>query len=160
MFYVNVLQVGGLFVSIEEAKKEANEQVSKHALTMLTVTDNDFATGRAHYVNKKEISVDGKLYDIAATTKHTLNTTFSVYHDEKEEGFIASMKDAFENILNTPKNSKHPTGKHLLTIKDFVPANKFALFIASNFSETFSVINAFAVQPPCLLVPHSPPNLG
>ncbi len=161
MLYLNVGQVGGLYMSINEAKNEAAEKLNDGHLATLTISDAEFKSGKAVYLNSKEIRYNGKLYDIACTTKEGSNVILKVQHDEKEEGLLSMLQETIEHWgENTGNTPKHPSLKHSIVIKDFMPASAFTLHAHSTFTQIFPIHYSRVSASPLLAVIKSPPKLG
>ena len=161
MLYLNVGQVGGLYVNINEAKSEAAQRINDKDLATLTISDAEFASGKASYLNDNEFRYNGNLYDVSTSVRNGDKVTFKVLHDEKEEGLLSKLKETVEhwgdNMGNT---SKHPSAKHTLVVKDFMPAAKFTFSANSTLNEMLSLSYSQAPASPLLTVLKSPPKLG
>ena len=161
MLYVNIGQVGGVYMNIDQAKKESAEKINTARLHTLTISESEFQSGKASYVNSNEISYKGSLYDIASTDTKDGKVTLTVLHDEKEEGLIASLKDMVDSWLSdSPRNSKQPSGKQLVTIKDYIPAGKFTFYINDHMQEVLPLGYFYHAQAPSMSVLKSPPKVG
>ena len=161
MLYLNVGQVGELYMSIKEAKNEAASKLNDKNLATLTISDSEFKSGKAVYLNHKEIRYNGNLYDIASATRGGGKVTFKVLHDEKEEGLLAKLKETIERWGdNAGSNGKHPISKHSFVIKDFMPASKFTFNASSSLIQIFPISYSPATASPLLAVIKSPPKLG
>ncbi len=160
MLYMNVGEAGGAYMGISEAKKEASERLNTAHLATIIISDADLASGRAVFINNKEIRINGDLYDIASTTRQADKLILKVLHDEKEEGMLSKLKDAVDGWLNTSKNTKQPTLKQLTAIKDFIPAGKFSFNANASSQEITYCTYTFPVQMPLQAVLKSPPKLG
>ena len=161
MLYLNVGQVSGLYVSINEAKNEASSKLNDKDLPTLTIANTEFTSGRAVYLNSKEIRYNGSLYDIASSTNDGANVIFKVLHDEKEEGLLSRLKETVERWGdNAGSNGKHPISKHSFVIKDFMPADRYTFNANSSLIQIFAISYSHATASPLLAVIKSPPKLG
>jgi hypothetical protein len=160
MLYLNVGQAGELYMGINEAKSEATERLNHEALTILTINDADFASGKAAYINDHEIRYDGHLYDIAATARQGNKVTLQVLHDEKEEGFLSELKEVIEHWgNNTGNNPKQPVAKHIPIIKDYIPASQYTFNSDCTFIFLLLGNYIFPSKSPLIAVLKSPPKL-
>ena len=161
MLYLNVGQVGELYMNINEAKSEAAERINDRDLATLTISDAEFASGTALYLNDNELRYNGNLYDVSTSVRHGDKVTLKVLHDEKEEGLVANLKETIEHWGdNVGNNSKHPNTKHIVVTKDFMPSARYTFNASSSLIQIFSVNYSHASSSPLLAVLKSPPKLG
>jgi hypothetical protein len=160
LLYNNMGQVGGIFMGINEAKKEATRRIKTQKLSTITISPSDFHSGKASYINEKEILYNGNLYDIASSSSKDGIVTLSVLHDENEEGILANLKDIVDGWLNTPKNSKQHSSKQIVSIKDFIPVQKFSFNKTIALEHLFFIAPTASVKSQLLPVLKSPPKLG
>lgn len=158
MLYMNIGQVGGVYANLNEAKQEAAIRVNTEHLSIITISEMDLASGKAVYINEKEIRYDGNLYDIASASTKDGNITLKVLHDEKEEGVLSNLKDIVEGWLNTPKNTNQHSIKQIVIIKDYIPAQKFAFNANSAFEQVSAIISSYPTETALLTVLKSPPK--
>ena len=159
MLYGSIGQVGGVYVSINNAKDQAVTRLHEEKLSTLTISGSDLSSGRAHFTAKNEILYNGKLYDIASQTKEGGNITLQVLRDEKEESLLSDLKDIVDGWINgTQKDSKHPLLKQLVIIKDFMPASKFIFNCTTIMKELPSGSLSYHTEAPLLAVLKSPPQ--
>gem|GEM_PF-2875519 len=158
MLYVNIAQVGGVYIGLNEAKQEAAVRINTEHLSTITISESDLASGKAAYINEKEIRYDGTLYDIASSSIQDGNVTFKVLHDEKEEGVLSNLKDIVDGWLNTPKNSNPHSLKQIVIIKDYIPAQHFAFNANSAWEQVSAIISSYPTETALLAVLKSPPK--
>jgi len=70
-------------------------------LTVFTFSKNA-KNSRLKIVNKREIKVDGKLYDIARKSENCSTITYYCVYDQKEESLIAKTRLLNSNTQQTP----------------------------------------------------------
>jgi len=70
-------------------------------LTVFTFSKNT-KNSRLKIVNKREIKVDGKLYDIARKSDNCNSITYYCVYDQKEESLIAKTRLFNSNTQQTP----------------------------------------------------------
>lgn len=158
MLYISVGQMGGVYIGINEAQKEARN-ASKEYLSTLTITAADLSSGRASFTGKNEILYNGNLYDIAKMNRQADKWILKVFHDEKEEGLLANLKDIVESWTNVPMhNGKHPAAKQMVIIKDYIPAAKISFCFNPILQQVFSVNYSHPSEAPLLSVLKSPPQ--
>ena len=161
MLYLNVGQAGELYMNINEAKSEAAERINDKDLATLTISDAEFASGKASYLNDNELRYNGNLYDVSTSVRNGDKVTFKVLHDEKEEGLLSMLKETIEHWGdNTGNNTKHPSAKHTVVIKDFMPAARYTFNASCTLIQIFSVNYSHVSASPLLAVLKSPPKLG
>ena len=159
MLYVNIGQVGGAYVGINKAKTEASGRLHTERLSTLTISSSDISSGRASFNAKNEITYNGKLYDIATQTKQGDNIILKVLRDEKEEGLLSDLKDMVDGWFNGPqKDSKQPSFKQVVIIKDYIPAHKLNFSFNSIMKELPSSSFSYPSEAPLLAVLKSPPK--
>ena len=159
MLYSTIGQMGGVYVGINDAKKEAETSLHTEKLSTLIISASDLASGRAQFTAKNEVMYNGRLYDIASKIKKGDNITLTVLHDEKEEGLLADLKDIVDGWINgTRKDSKHPLLKQLVIIKDFMPASKFIFNCTTIMKGLPSGSLSYHSEAPLLAVLKSPPQ--
>jgi len=160
MLYVNIAQVGGVYVELNEAKQEAAIRVNteQEHLSTITISEADLASGKATYINEKELRYDGNLYDIASSSVQDGNITLKVLHDEKEEGVLSNLKDIVEGWLNSPKNTNQHSIKQIVIIKDYIPAQKFDFNANSAFEQISPFTSSYPTETALLTVLKSPPK--
>jgi hypothetical protein len=81
LLYAGIGQTGSIYISINKAKKDAAIALAGSHLSTLTITQTDIRTGRAAYINDKELRYNGSLYDIAFSCVKDGNTVLKVFHD-------------------------------------------------------------------------------
>jgi hypothetical protein len=158
LLYTTIGQAGGICMNIDEAKSEATDRLRSTQLSTLTLTESDFQKGNAAYINSKEIRYHGSLYDIASGTTIGGKTILHVLHDEKEESLLANLKEVVDSWLSTPKNTRQPTGKQLIILKDYIRADRFAMTVHTTMQRVLSAAYSCTVAAPALSVPDSPPK--
>ena len=161
MLYLNVGQAGELYMNINEAKSEAAERINDKDLATLTISDAEFASGKASYLNDNELRYNGNLYDVSTSVRYGDKVTFKVLHDEKEEGLLSMLKETIEHWGdNAGNNTKHPSAKHTVVTKDFMPAGRYTFNASCPLIPIFSVNYSHVSASPILTVLKSPPKLG
>jgi hypothetical protein len=158
MLYVNIAQIGGVYMNLNEAKQEASIRLNRENLSTITISETDLISGKASYINEKEIRYDGNLYDIGSSSTQDGNITLKVLHDEKEEGVLSNLKDIVDGWLNTTKNTNQHSLKQIVMIKDFIPVHQFAFNISTTFVEVSAISYSFPTESALLAVLKSPPK--
>ena len=159
LLYMNIGQMGDLYLHISEAKKEAALHLSTERLSTLTITKSDLASGKATLIDQKELRYNGSLYDIQSSLIDGDKLIFTVHHDEKEEGLISSLKEFIDTNLGTaPKNSKAPAQKQLIPFTDYIPAGKVSLSANYQLTALCTVSHSHPAQTAFLSVLKSPPQ--
>lgn len=87
--YFMVLSV--MRISVRHQKWSQILSVPNHKLTTFNFNKNSVNPGFRH-INKREIMVDGKLYDIARKTDNGNTITFYCLRDKKEESLIVKTR--------------------------------------------------------------------
>jgi hypothetical protein len=87
--YFMVLSV--MRISVRHQKWSQILSIPDHQLTTFSFKKNAANPGFKH-INKREIMVDGKLYDIARKTDDGKTITFYCLHDKKEESLFAKTR--------------------------------------------------------------------
>jgi hypothetical protein len=159
MLYINIGQMGGLYIGISDAKVEAAGRLGSERLSILTISGADLSSGRASFNAKNELIYNGKLYDIASRINEGGNITLKVLHDEKEEGLLSDLKEVVEGWFSgSQRDTKQPSLKQVVIIKDFMPACKFTF----NHNSTMKVLPLgnylCSAETPLLAVLKSPPQ--
>ena len=163
MTYLNIGQVAQVSVGIEAAKQEAQRNIqSTRGVVDLTITSEDFSTGKAKYTGKNEIIISGKLYDIVSQKQDGNAISLKVKGDEKEEGLMSDLKNMVDGWFGTQPQGSHkqPLAKQIDLIKDFIPASKFTFLCNNTLAKAPCISNSFLTSPPLLSVLKSPPQLG
>jgi hypothetical protein len=73
---------------------------------------------------------------------------------------LANLKDIVDGWLTTPKSNKHHSSKQIVSIKDFVPAQKFSFNSNIDLEHLFINIPLSSAESPLLAVLKSPPKIG
>lgn len=159
MLYVNIGQVGGVYVGINEAKTEAVARLTTERLSSITITDADLSSSRASFTGKNEVIYNGNLYDIASQNRQGDNIILHVLRDNKEEGLMSNLKEVIDGwVANPQKDTKHPSLKQLVILKDYIPAHKFNFSFNSTIKELPSGNYSYPLEAPLLSVLKSPPK--
>ena len=146
-------------MSISNSKEQAVARLHEEKLSTLIISGSDLSSGRAHFTAQNEIQFNGKLYDIASQTKEGGNITLKVLRDEKEEGLLSQLKDIVDGWINgIPKDSKHPSLKQLVIIKDFMPVSKVVFNCNTIMKELPYGSLSYHTEAPLLGVLKSPPQ--
>jgi hypothetical protein len=159
MLYVNIGQLGNFYVGIHEAKEEAVGRLNVERLSTLTITKADISSGRASFVGKNELQYNGNLYDIASQSRQGDHIILHVLRDNKEEGLMSNLKEVIDGwVANPQKDTKHPSLKQLVILKDYIPAHKFNFSFNSTIKELPSGNYSYPLEAPLLSVLKSPPK--
>ena len=146
-------------MTIGEAKNEAAQRIQTESLSTLTIPQADLLSGKAIIIDQKELRYDGALYDISTTSIHGDQVTFTLLHDEKEEGMISKLKDLIDSAVGaTPKNGKSPTVKHIVVLTDYIPTDTLALLLHCPCRTFAFAIHSQSPDAPLSTVLKSPPK--
>ena len=148
MLYISFGQVAGLFAGIYEAKEQASGKGETETSTLI-IPVVEIASGKVAITGKKEVLYNGKLYDIFSQEKQGDKIIFKVYHDEKEEGLLSSLKEVVESWMHVPsKNTKHNSAKSLTQMQDYIPTGNLYL----SFSDQMNRLLPLSGNTPALAV--------
>ena len=162
LFYMNIGQLGTIYINIGEARSEASEKVraGSHSQT-LQFSLKDISEGKAAFINSGEIRYEGRLYDIASTQKAGGTYLLKVVSDDKESGLISQMKEAIDGLFADHKSasSKHHPVRSLTLIQDFIPVDRYSGHFSTCSSGTF-VFSVFrSPRSPFLSMINRPPEV-
>ena len=163
MLYTNIGQVVGVSLGIKNARQEAAASVSQGVYTAtLIIDEKEFKTGNAVMNDSKEINYQGKLYDILSCTRQNGKVILKVLRDKKEETMLSSLREIIETWTESPakSNSKQPSLRQMVVIKDFLPSAKFSFNYLCNFERVYTGDYSFPSGSPLITVLKSPPQIG
>jgi len=148
--YFMVLSV--MRISIRQQKWAQISAIPNHQLTKFTFEKNR-PNSRLIIINKREIRVDGMLYDIARMTDDGKTITFHGLYDNKEEKVIA--KTRLFHSMTQPVPAKNTTRLIIeKIIKIAVIKSQFTLFTPDYFQLfTFYMPTTYSGPAISILIP-------